>query len=348
MTNMNDGEKARARPVPANSEFLNQAYNQMYGEGGKLDPFVLQGGKYKGKRIEEVDRDVLEKLLQERPRYAKQEQLAIVKSYLEARTRVRICTIIIGTRHRKDMGDLKALAESIDRNGLLHPVVITPEKRLVAGARRLRACRDILKWTEIEARILDVPSLLAGEHDENEVRKDFTPSERVALADALRQEMGNRQGQRTDLADPTRPDQRLPHDGAEVEPARETREAVARRAGFGSREEHRRARRVVERGVPDLVEAMDQGSVSIAAAAEVAALPPAEQQEAVAAGAEAVREKAKEVRTRQRPGGQEPATGTTLQALEAAWAGASHETRLEFCRNEAALLKLLESRGEGL
>jgi hypothetical protein len=31
------------------------------------------------------------------------------------------------------------------------------------------------------------------------VRKDFTPSERVAIADAVRREIGNRQGRRTEL-----------------------------------------------------------------------------------------------------------------------------------------------------
>ena len=34
------------------------------------------------------------------------------------------------------------------------------------------------------ARVVDVSSILAGEYAENEVRKDFTPSERVAIAKA--------------------------------------------------------------------------------------------------------------------------------------------------------------------
>lgn len=44
-----------------------------------------------------------------------------------------------------------------------------------------------------------VLSILEGEYAENEMRKDFTKSERVAIAAALEREMGNRQGQRTDL-----------------------------------------------------------------------------------------------------------------------------------------------------
>jgi hypothetical protein len=45
---------------------------------------------------------------------------------------------------------------------------------------------------------VDVSSIIAGEYHENEVRKDFTPSERVAIARAIERQVGNRQGQRTD------------------------------------------------------------------------------------------------------------------------------------------------------
>ncbi len=38
-----------------------------------------------------------------------------------------------------------------------------------------------------------------AEHDENETQKSFTPSERVAIARAIEERIGKRQGQRTDL-----------------------------------------------------------------------------------------------------------------------------------------------------
>ncbi len=50
----------------------------------------------------------------------------------------------------------------------------------------------------------------------------------------------------------------LPHSCAEVKPKQETREAAAQLAGFGSREEYRRAKTVVERGTPELVAKMDR------------------------------------------------------------------------------------------
>src|SRR5262249_37509655 len=107
--------------------------------------------------------------------------------------------ICVGARYRKEMGDLSELAASIARVGLLQPVGVTRDGVLVFGERRLRAVRDILKQPMIDAVVIDVPSIAQGEHDENEVRKDFTPSERVAIAAALKQEYKSRQGQRTDL-----------------------------------------------------------------------------------------------------------------------------------------------------
>jgi ParB-like chromosome segregation protein Spo0J len=62
--------------------------------------------------------------------------------------------IIIGVRHRVDMGDLAELAASISDVGLLNPIVVTRAGVLVAGARRLATCKQ-LGWSEIPATILD-------------------------------------------------------------------------------------------------------------------------------------------------------------------------------------------------
>ena len=42
-------------------------------------------------------------------------------------------SIRVGNRHRKNMGDLDALTASIQRDGLLQPITITP--RRCAGVR---------------------------------------------------------------------------------------------------------------------------------------------------------------------------------------------------------------------
>ena len=104
--------------------------------------------------------------------------------------------VVVGERHRKDMGDIEALAESMDRLGLLQPIIVTPDRRLIAGERRLRAARR-LGWVTIAARVHDLDSLIEGEHDENVIRKDFTVDERVAIGRAVEAEIGDRRGQRT-------------------------------------------------------------------------------------------------------------------------------------------------------
>ncbi len=111
--------------------------------------------------------------------------------------------IEIGFRYRKDLGDVRALAQSIEAVGLLHPVVVTPEGRLIAGQRRLAACR-LLGWREIPVTLVDLLQAARGEAHENFVRKDLLPSEMVALKRAVepleRREARSRQGVRTDLA----------------------------------------------------------------------------------------------------------------------------------------------------
>jgi len=115
---------------------------------------------------------------------------------------VRIDQIQVGFRYRKDLGDLRTLVESIDDVGLLHPVVVTPEGRLIAGQRRLEACR-LLGWTEIPVTVVDLLQAARGEAHENFIRKDLLPSEIVALKRAIepleRREARERQGHKAAL-----------------------------------------------------------------------------------------------------------------------------------------------------
>jgi ParB/RepB/Spo0J family partition protein len=93
----------------------------------------------------------------------------------------RIDAIRIGARHRRDLGDIGQLAASVVEVGLLHPIVVTPEGELVAGARRLEACKR-LGWINVPVRVVDIDAIVRGELAENGCRKDFTPSEMVAIA----------------------------------------------------------------------------------------------------------------------------------------------------------------------
>jgi N6-adenosine-specific RNA methylase IME4 len=99
-------------------------------------------------------------------------------------TTISVTDIRIGPRYRKDLGDIEALARSIDQIGLLQPIVIRPDNTLVAGARRLAACR-MLGWQHVPiyvaASLDDELRLLWAERDENTCRLDFAPTEAVAI-----------------------------------------------------------------------------------------------------------------------------------------------------------------------
>lgn len=94
-------------------------------------------------------------------------------------------SIAVGRRIRQDAGDLASLADSIGRLGLLHPIVVAPTDDLLAGWRRLEAVK-LLGWTSVPVRVAvdvaDLKDALAIESEENAQRKDFTPSEAVAMA----------------------------------------------------------------------------------------------------------------------------------------------------------------------
>lgn len=96
---------------------------------------------------------------------------------------VLIDSIVVGERQRgtNNYGDLEELADDIAARGLLHPVIITRDRELVAGHRRLQACK-LLGRTHILAHFfedLTPREQLAIEFVENEKRKDFEYPERV-------------------------------------------------------------------------------------------------------------------------------------------------------------------------
>jgi len=184
-----------------------------------------------------------------------------------------ISEIIVGERHRKDMGDLDQLADSILEEGLLQPVGITPEGELVFGHRRLVACRDILKWEEIDVRRVDVSSIAAGEMHENEMRKEFTETERYAIFETLKTKEFGRPRIKS-------------HDRVTYKATPENKnwraDKAAKDAGFANRGTAYRVKDVIEMGVPELAEAMDKGEIAVTTAAQIARLPREEQHRRIA------------------------------------------------------------------
>jgi len=82
---------------------------------------------------------------------------------------------------RRDYGDIDSLTESINTYGLLEPLVITPGGLLIAGGRRYRALeRSVFRDQPVPVHIRGDIDVAIGEYLENEERKDFTLTEKVA------------------------------------------------------------------------------------------------------------------------------------------------------------------------
>lgn len=154
---------------------------------------------------------------------------------------MRLDSIVIGDRVRKEMGDIQSLAASIKRHGLLHPVVVQTDKTLVAGHRRIEAARR-LGWHEIAVTVIDVADLLSAERDENTERKDFTPTEAVAIGRLIEE-------QHKAKLDATKSERNRANRLGNDVPNRpavlgKTRDAAARAVGMAA-EKYRQAKEVV-------------------------------------------------------------------------------------------------------
>ena len=78
-------------------------------------------------------------------------------------------------RQRRELTEIEELSDSIQRLGLIQPVVVTRGLDLIAGERRLAACK-VLGWTHISAQYVDEldPALLRSiELEENIKRQNL-------------------------------------------------------------------------------------------------------------------------------------------------------------------------------
>lgn len=100
---------------------------------------------------------------------------------------IPLADIIVGERFREDFGNLEELVESIREKGVIQPISVSSDMRLLAGGRRYAACSR-LELKTIPALIRDgVDDVDAREVEliENVHRKDFTWSEKARLVEAI-------------------------------------------------------------------------------------------------------------------------------------------------------------------
>jgi ParB family chromosome partitioning protein len=75
----------------------------------------------------------------------------------------RIDEIVVGERHRRDLGDIASLAANVAELGRLHPIVIRPDGMLIAGERRLLAAKQL-----IPVNVMDHDAVCRGEYADDQ------------------------------------------------------------------------------------------------------------------------------------------------------------------------------------
>ena len=183
---------------------------------------------------------------------------------------LHISEVRVAERIRKDNGGLEELANDIREHGLINPITVMEQTEggyvLIAGLRRLKAM-ELMGAEEIRATVmtaLEADEMLMLEIAENEQRKEFTVSEKLAFAEKLKAVEAEKAKQRqirksSNFVVANRPPQ-TKH--AETGKARDI---VAQKAGFTSTTQMRRAQAVSE-SRPDLMEQVDKGEKSISGA----------------------------------------------------------------------------------
>lgn len=100
---------------------------------------------------------------------------------------IKIKDIKVGDRFRKKFEDIKSLADSIKEFGLIQPIIVDENNNLIAGERRLKACKQ-LKKKVIEVKHLNDLTPLEKreiELEENIQRRAFTWQEEVSAKHQL-------------------------------------------------------------------------------------------------------------------------------------------------------------------
>ena len=166
-----------------------------------------------------------------------------------------ISEIRVGARIRQEPGDLDSLAASIDRWGLLQPVLISPDNSLGDGWRRCEAWKLLGKESvPIPAYIHDFARIASMdiEIEANLRRKPFSWAEKVAIYQAVKPRIEAEAQQRRNARlrrGQQSPDQETFLDGA----MGQTRDRVAAYCGETSGRTLEKAVAVIESGDPDLI-----------------------------------------------------------------------------------------------
>lgn len=185
---------------------------------------------------------------------------------------IAISSIYVAERIRKENGSLDDLAKDIQKHGLLNPITVMEQADggyvLIAGLRRMKAMEQ-LNAVEIRATVMspmEADEMLMLEIAENEQRKEFTVSEKLAFAEKLRAVEKEKAHIRMSVhARDGHSDGQGVGNCPSPESQGKVREIVAKKVGFSSDRQMRRAKEVAEKR-PDLMDRVDKGEQSISGA----------------------------------------------------------------------------------
>ncbi len=155
--------------------------------------------------------------------------------------------------------------------------IVSTDLILIAGQEKIMACRA-------EAKALTLATIINLETVWLQIKtpqpEDFLMSEQVALSIALKPLMNSYQGKRNDLLKPksedkeNKKDQNVDFLDSKCDKVKRIDQELAEKVGLKNKDVLRRAKRVYERGIPVLVDALNYKKIALSKAALLAALVP--------------------------------------------------------------------------
>ena len=172
------------------------------------------------------------------------------------------------------------LAENIKEVGLINPITVSRDMELIAGQHRLEAMK-LNKEKVIDCRIADIDfdndNSVVIRWGENEFRTGLLPSEKVALYKKIKE---IRDARRKNGGNSTRKIDTVSKKQKNKE-YKERENKDSKEAGFTDQREKAKATKVVNSGIIEVINAVDEGKITITRGAEIAKLPKNEQKKAL-------------------------------------------------------------------
>jgi ParB-like nuclease domain len=164
---------------------------------------------------------------------------------------------------------LRELVEDIRQNGLVHPVVRTADEIVLDGRNRLRACE--IAGVEPQFEVYGGSNPVGFIVSSNLKRRQLNESQRALIATRLATLARGQHQVAGENADQSAPSEAQMRKFADLDPAMS--QAAAAAALNISKRSVQFARVVLDHGDPELIKAVEQGRLSVSAAARKAKPP---------------------------------------------------------------------------